>query len=371
MQRNMIFHYPLPLPQQKLSGSAVHIYGMMEAFKNNGYRVHVVGGYANERKKAVKQIKQLAREGDRFDFLYSESSTAPSLLAKRNLGKPFLEFELFNWCRENQIPVGLFYGDIHWRFDQYKTVARWYKRAIAIPLYLYDWLLYMSRVDSLFLPSLEMAAYLPPGRRREWIHALPPGCDIKERKNNLFGEKLSAHALSLLYVGGVSPPLYNLTPLFESISRSNDASVTLCCRLAEWNDVKEYYQYTPNGKIKIIHVDSNSLAPYYLQSDAFLLAWQPNPYLSFAMPVKLFEAIGNGLPLISISGTLAASFISKENIGWVVANSGELSALYEYLANHPEEVLEKQRTVEGIRPQHTWEVRAKYVASILTGMTAS
>jgi glycosyltransferase involved in cell wall biosynthesis len=337
---------------------------MIEAFQNTGYTVHVVAGYADERREAIKKVKALVREGNQFDFLYSESSTAPTLLARRNIIQPLLDINFFSWCRRNGIPIGLYYRDIHWRFDQYKTVASWRRRAVAIPLYWLDWLQYLSLVDRLFLPSLEMAKYLPPGWRSEWIHALPPGCDIKDKDNNLHQDAAPGEALSLIYVGGVRPPLYNLTPLFESISNSSSASVTLCCRLAEWNEVKDIYHITPHEKIKIVHTDSQALEPYYIKSDAFLLAWDSNPYLSFAMPVKIFEAIGYGLPLISVTGTLAADFISQENIGWVVTNAQELVGLYGYLVHHPEDIMEKKRNVERIRHKHTWEVRAKQVASI-------
>jgi glycosyltransferase involved in cell wall biosynthesis len=361
----MIYHHPLPLPQQGLSGSMVRICKMIEAFRNIGYTVHEVHGYARERKEAIKKIKASARGGQKFDFLYSESSTAPTLLAKRNIGKPFLEIDLFTWCRRNVIPVGLFYRDIHWRFDQYKTVARLPRRAIAILLYWYDWLQYQSLVNYLFLPSLEMATFLPFGWRRDWIHALPPGCDIKDKSNNLCSMK-GGGGLTLLYVGGMKPPLYDLTPLFESINISNVVSLILCCRQNEWQEVSDFYGYISHEKVKIVHVNSHQLAPYYFSADAFLLAWEQHPYLSFAMPVKLFESIGYGLPLISMTGTRAASFITEKKIGWVVMNTEELVSLFEHLVRHPEEVIQKKKNVESMREEHTWEMRAKQVAAILS-----
>jgi glycosyltransferase involved in cell wall biosynthesis len=366
MQKHMIFHHPFPLPTTHISGSMVRILNMYNAFMHLGYKVHLVTGFANDRKKALDCIKDMVRGGCKIDFVYSESSTIPNLLSKRNYSLPFLEIHIFKWCQDNAIPIGLFYRDIHWRFDHYKAVTRSGRKVLAKYLYWYDWLNYVRFVDYLFLPSVEMAPFLPTRWDRDRLQALPPGCHIHEWNSDITSYKASGETLSLLYVGGVRPPLYNLTPMFESITCSKVASLTLCCRFTEWNDVKEFYKYLPNDTIKIIHVDSPSLAPYYFQSDAFLLGWKPYSYLSFAMPVKVFEAIGYGLPLIALSGTLAASFISNENLGWVVANTDELVALYAHLAGNPDEVFEKQKNVERIRQQHTWEVRAKRVADILT-----
>jgi glycosyltransferase involved in cell wall biosynthesis len=360
----MIYHHPLLLPQEGRSGSMVRICRMIDAFRNIGYNVHIVAGYARERKEAIEKIKTIAEEGTKFDFLYSESSTNPTLLGKRNIGKPFLEIDFFRWCKRKGIPTGVYYRDIYWRFELFKNITSWQRRAIAIPLYWIDWIHYVTFIDLLFLPSLNMAAFLPHSWRRDWIHALPPGCDIRDKQEKLKMNK-AKKGLKLLYVGGVKPPLYDLTPLFESVNNTDDVSLTLCCRKNEWQEVRENYKNIPNDKVNIIHKDSRQLNPYYFAADAFILAREHHPYLLFAMPVKIFEAMGFGLPLISISGTLAADFISGENIGWVVENTSELTRLFGHLVNNPDAVNEKKRNVEKIREQHTWEERAKQAASIL------
>lgn len=39
---------------------------------------------------------------------------------------------------------------------------------------------------------------------------------------------------------------------------------------------------------------------------SFGLFWQPSAYLDFAMPVKVFEALGYGVPLVTTAGTTRA-----------------------------------------------------------------
>ena len=82
MQMHMIYHHPFPLPEKGTSGSKVRISQMAEAFKQIGFHVNTVAGYAKERREAIAIIKTDLRSGKKIDFLYSESSTIPSLISK-------------------------------------------------------------------------------------------------------------------------------------------------------------------------------------------------------------------------------------------------------------------------------------------------
>ena len=82
----------------------------------------VVSGYAKERKKRFDEIKTQVKNGVKFDFLYSESSTMPTILTEPHHMPihPFVDFSLFRFCKKNGIKIGLFYRDIYWKFDIYK-----------------------------------------------------------------------------------------------------------------------------------------------------------------------------------------------------------------------------------------------------------
>ncbi|MAT46956.1 MAG: hypothetical protein CMO35_05935 [Verrucomicrobiaceae bacterium] len=83
-------------------------------------------------------------------------------------------------------------------------------------------------------------------------------------------------------------------------------------------------------------------------------------YLSFSMPVKVFEAVSFGIPQIVSSGlTVAAAMIERENLGWVVKDARELILLLQRLASHPEEVAEKRASVLRSQERHTWQARAE------------
>ena len=55
---------------------------MLDTFKEIGYEVDLVEGYAKDRSIAIKKIKDKIKQGVKYDFLYSESSTLPFLLTE-------------------------------------------------------------------------------------------------------------------------------------------------------------------------------------------------------------------------------------------------------------------------------------------------
>jgi len=363
---NMIFHHPFPVSPGGNSGSQVRPYKMMKAFESIGYEVEPVVGYGAERRKAINKIKRAVKQGKQYDFIYSESSTMPTLLTESHHYPtyPFLDFGFFKWAKRNSIPIGLFYRDIYWKFSMYADEVSWTKRAISIPSYNYDWSLYKRLLDHLFLPSVKMQSALPSEWTNAGISALPPACDFKLNVKERM--RVVSNDLSLFYVGGVAPPGYDLRPLFQTINGLEGIHLTLCCREQEWEAMSVLYNPIEKNIVEIVHVSGSALQAYYEQSDIFVMIRSPHEYLDFAMPVKVFESLGYGVPILTIDGTEAARFVKQEGIGWVVQSIDEASSMLEYLRDHREELDEMKRHVSEVRLRHTWEERARQVAQTLT-----
>lgn len=361
----VIFHYPLPIEENGTSGSQIRPRYMLNAFRQLGYQVEVVAGYARERQRAISHIKNLIRMGCNVAFIYSESSTMPTLLTEPHHLPiyPFLDFGFFKWAKQLDIPIGLFYRDVFWRFSLYRKRVPWIKRAIAIPFYHYDWLQYTRFVDHLFLPSLLMKRALPGNWPDDRVSALPPGCEIHDSPC-VKPEVVSLEKVRLLYVGGVTPPLYDLRDMVSVVRTLSQTELTIICRVDEWRQAKDYYG-SGDSRIKIVHASGEDLKNYYYCADLFIFVRAPYPYLDFAMPVKMFEALGFGLPIITNSGTAAARFIEEEDVGWVVSSANELRALLAFLTVNPNLIAEKRERTRVVRKRHTWLARASQVVSIL------
>lgn len=82
--QRMIFHIPMRINRERASASSIRPVKMIEAFERLGYEVILIEGNASQRKKRIKEIKHNIRKGVTYDFLYSESSTMPTLLTEKH-----------------------------------------------------------------------------------------------------------------------------------------------------------------------------------------------------------------------------------------------------------------------------------------------
>ena len=187
----IIFHHPLPLDPSAKSASGIRPQRMLRAFKALGYEVDVVAGYAAQRGAVIKNIKKNISNGVKYDFVYAESSTMPTILTERHHlpTHPFIDWQFFRFCKKNGIPIGLFYRDIYWIFSSYGKGLNSLKIHLAKISYYFDLWVYNKTLQKLYLPSLKMGDYVPVVDKAKFC-ALPPGHDAPTVKNNQKNEKI-------------------------------------------------------------------------------------------------------------------------------------------------------------------------------------
>ena len=371
VEKNCIFHIPCFISADGKSGSQIRPQKMIEAFKKNGYHVDIVMGYGKERKKQIQYIKQNIEKGKKYDFLYSESSTMPTLLTEKNPLPcyPFLDFSFFAYCKKKGINIGLFYRDIHWKFEKYKEIVPWYKRMFSIQMYKYDLRKYLKLVDILYLPSIEMKKYISEYRFSK-VRVLPPGALLEEeviekRKNYFLSNK--NNELKIFYVGGVTG-IYDLRSVLKAIKDKENVYMTICCRENEWEKNKEFYDSCLTERITIVHESGENLKKLYLKSDICSCFFPLSEYMSFAVPIKLFEYIGNVTPVIVTKGTVAGKFVEKFGNGISVPYDIEkLSNAIEEVLNNRGMLIEMHENACNCLEQNTWKCRALQVEKDLKG----
>jgi spore maturation protein CgeB len=197
---------------------------------------------------------------------------------------------------------------------------------------------------------------------------LPPGCNLVERPLTPDINGSTAATLNLFYVGNVELPFYDLKPVMEMICALKNVALTICCRAQEWEKWQTHYLPLPCERIRIVHAYGEQLRDYYMAADAFLLVWKPNPYLDFAMPVKVFEALGYSLPIIVNDGLRASRFVAEEKIGWVASTMEELRERIVHLTEHRQELQKKREHLDTVRERHTWAMRAQTAANQLQNL---
>jgi len=88
-------------------------------------------------------------------------------------------------------------------------------------------------------------------------------------------------------------------------------------------------------------------------------------YLQFSMPIKLFEAIGAGLPIITNKSTEMGNFVDRKNLGWTFETQHDLENFLKSISRNKEIVRQKRKVVEQARWNHTWNARAREIVRVL------
>jgi glycosyltransferase involved in cell wall biosynthesis len=371
----MVFYHPVPLNKNPTSGSQVRPVRMLGAFRGLGFQVDMVVGTSRQRRAQMKKIQDRIQAGVEYAFMYAESATVPIPLADPHHlpVRPFQDVLFFASLQRSQIPIGLFYRDIYWQVDDLKYEGPWWKRLPKRAFLWLEWGAFRRYVDRLFLPTERIRSLLPTEWPEDEVSALPPGCEplnpegeeVENARSRAEGEKLR-----LFYVGGITPPYYDLRPLFDVVGRVEDVCVTLCCREEEWEEQREMYGVDDRQDVSVVHANSNEIGRYYRAADLAADLRRPEGYLRTALPVKLIEAVGYGIPTVLLQKTAAAEFVEEEEVGWTFSSIDEAEAGMRHLRDHRGEIREKSQDVEAVRSRHTWQARARRAASLLAGSAA-
>ena len=365
MTRRMIFHHPLPLFPDAASASGIRPVQMKRSFEELGYEVWEVTGYTRERAARAADVRYAMRCGTRFDFCYSESSTMPMTMTNPTHlpSRPFLDLGFFRSLRKNGIPVGQFLRDIYWVFPEYRESLSFLKVHAALAAYEWDLRTLRRHVDRVFLPSLKVGEYINLGNVP--VSALEPGHGHAEP---LPGPDTG---LSLFYVGGIGFD-YKLHELFAAVKqaweKNLDVLLIVCLRPEDWAAVKHEYEQWACPAIEVVHGHGNVLQEYFERTNIATIVVDLDEYWKLGVPVKLYDYIGAGKPVMVTKGSLAGDMVERMEVGWTVDNSSEaVIKLLERLANDPQEIQRVRDRVLAQRDAYTWRERARQAAEELTG----
>ena len=361
-----ILHIPKPLPVNSDRPSEIRPLRMLDAFNAIGCQVHLVAGESTERKRAAHALERRIRNGEHFDFCYAETANRPLALSDSDgvPRHPLFDYRLLQRIRAAGIPIGLFIRDLYWRFDFYRDMLPPLARNLALPLYYLDFMVYRRYADHIFLPSTRMAEYFPRPVAETRRSALPPGIDTGQ------GVRLSndpaGQGLRCLYVGGATPPFYDLSDVLAYFGNSTH-TLTIVCRAAEWQAIAGHYANLLTERIRIVHAGQDQLPELYGSADLALLVRAPNAYLDFAMPFKLLEAVQFAVPVVVSGNNAASEFVSNNQLGWTIPDVGALAAQLDELAAKRQLIREMSSHCVAAFHENSWAARARTVVETLLG----
>lgn len=353
----MIFHHPQELGQGNgQSASVLRPQKMHQAFCSLGYDPILVVGSSKQRKAKIDSILKDESLLASVDFLYSELTTMPMALSDpHHLPiRPDLDFHFFQALRTRGIGVSVFYRDIHWKMESYGEGLAWWKKKSALWFYQREKRQLEESVDKLFLPSHAMNRFL--GYQGS-LADLPPGCDDFELDQSQESEARAP--VQLLYVGGIAPPIYDLTSLLQLITATPQIKLSIVCREQEWHKYRDQYSRFINDQITILHRQHRELQTIYREAD-FLIHYQsPYFYNEFGMPFKVFESLSYEVPVIVRGPSAIAEFVEKEKCGFQVSSDQELAFLLQ-------EIVHKDSfPLKDVKKRNLWSARAQKVVDCL------
>lgn len=357
--RRMAYHAPYPLDPAPRSASRQRPNQMLAAFTELGYRVHRLTGHPFQRSLALADLRRRLAAGQKVEFLYSENSTQPNVLASsvRRGVAPLLEARMFALCALRRVPVGQFYRDVYWRFKESQASVPLPRRAFMQLAYRVDLAVLRASTAHMFLPSLPMAPIVPFPERR--VSALPPGAPVHDSS--------SPSGVELLYVGGIGSG-YALDEGLKALKEVPEAHLTMVVRPEEWQAQRERYAPLLTERVTIVHAGSDELQQHYDAASACLLLVAPDGYRRFAVPLKLFEYLGYGKPVLASRGTLAGDMVAEMGSGFTVENEAhDIAALLRRLAAEPALLKDAGERARAAGRRNTWSQRARTVAEVLTG----
>lgn len=359
-KHKILIHVPYPFLEkhERTSASRVRPYHMYKAFLKLGFKVDLIAGDVPTRKKQVLTLST-SKSVDQYLFCYSEPSTYPV--------HPLLDYGFYFLLARKGIPIGIYYRDAYWKFADWVTYRGW-KGQYLLSRYKLD-LAVFSRVASVvFFQSQSMADLFRFTRKV----VLPPGGQILY-ENQKSPVRPPSQIRTAIYVGGISPR-YGLEVLLQSFARLNERvllNLELVCRKDEYARERAVFDKYAKAKwLHIHHLTEEDLGPIYWRSDIAISPLRRNFYNDFTLPVKIFEYLSHGLPIVATDCTETANFIRGNKVGLIAKDDAESLAekilqlvrdrdLYEELKHNVRRTLENG---------NLWTDRAQLVAQQLTAL---
>ena len=365
MSRCIVF-LPYKLEERGVRARMLRPRRMIQAFRDIGYDVFVISGLSVERKKMIHEVKLMIAKGMKFDFMYAESSTMPTLLTdpKHYPTHPFMDFDFFRYIKKNGVKIGLFYCDVYWKFDIYGKELSFIKKKVALMCYRYDIWRYKQLLTAFYVPDMKVCRYLNDDRLSSIATELPPGTELRPIESVACSE-VKGH-LNIFYVGGISN-YYQMNELVKAVFAFEEVSLTICCREDEWN--KEQRNYIPYlcERITIVHKSSDELEDYYREADICSLLFKLDPYVEISKPFKAYEYLTHEIPVLSTKGTAIGKFVEEEDIGWNIDfDASSIEKTLRMILDNPNILYKKKENCRVTKLKNLWSERAQKVANDLS-----
>jgi glycosyltransferase involved in cell wall biosynthesis len=366
-KRTVLVYFPFKLAEKADSGSKLRPLEMLNAFRQWGLEEQIeiveINGDSEERTIQFNQLRIQGKLNDLW-FCYTENQTIPIWLTDpgHKPKKPFIDAQVFKFLKQNNVPMGIFYRDVYWKFDDLYPL-KGIKKTVMQAIYRREEKFYEKYASAIFLPSAAMGKYVDINLPKV---PLPPG-GKKTDNSNL--KKPFTH--QGIYVGGIANDDYGLPLLLEALEKypSHDLQpkLTIVCRENEYQNLPEKQkQRLQKLGVELKHISGNELQELYRSMDYAYIPRLKSEYNNFSVPVKLVEYLSNGLPVVATDCEAQKEFIESGNYGVVCDDQkDELIHAIETVAAECQTY--RQNIQDTFMEKNSWLARVRAVKKTLVG----
>ncbi|PHR56623.1 MAG: hypothetical protein COA43_13435 [Robiginitomaculum sp.] len=358
-RETVLFVHQINIGETALRARAIRINQMGKALRAK-YKVIELSGDMPLTLARKVWVKRLLRAG-KFKFAYMECSAAPPSLFKSNI-----IYELLRIAKQQNIKCGVFLPDLHEMDDGYieavKTADRVFyarkKRKLQLQRL-------MQFDPVLFVPTQRFAKFLiekfPNIGPKLTQFPLPGGCIL-----NVPFPHPQSDTVRFVYGGGIG--VFYVHDRLISVLAHNETLKESTHLYFRDNDVKALSKDLRIGLARIEdNIYLNQSLPYVADENTIgLLLIENTPYISLAMPIKLFSYMERGWPILCYAGSEIAKVVELHDIGWIVEpKADQVENIMLKIRKNPDMVRQKQANIANFVRKNTWQSRCSELSSFL------
>lgn len=313
------------------------------AFKSIGSKIRgwdlLFSIYGRILSEMIQRIKKR-----KIDYVYIEG-LATSLYS--------FDYVFLNALKKKNMPIFPYIRDLYWQYEgTLKPEKKWFKYSQME----YDW--YLKNATALLFPSKLMADTVNFLEK----YVLPPAGDASRcLKSEIPDTK------NITFISAISP-MMGIDILMEAmeivVTEHPDAHCTIVGRgdneiIEKWKN-KNYVTFATDKTYNDIpHILANTYAG--------VIPHPIMPYHDFGMPVKLFDFMSSGRPIVATKCSERTKFINDNDIGIITDDNPESLAegILKLLDNRALAVRYGKNALLSVTNNHSWDHRAKELIRIM------
>ncbi|MBY0123492.1 glycosyltransferase [Bacillus sp. S/N-304-OC-R1] len=364
--KSVLLYYPFEIAENANSGSKLRPKEMYKAFQEWGAKENIdillLSGNSSAREALFEQWKAEGKLENVW-FCYMENQTIPFWMTDKGHipKKPFIDKKVMSYLKERHVPVGVFYRDVYWKFDELYPL-KGPKKAVMKTIYRMEERFYNKYCQVIFLPSDAMGKFVNIQRT---MISLPPG----GKEMNIVKKEKNTELAQGLYVGGINNEDYGLFLLLDAMEIANGqgkvAELTIVCREDEYKQLPEEKKARIQElDVTVRHLSGEALNELYREMDFAFIPRYRSTYNDFAVPVKLVEYLSNELPVIATYCQAQREIIETDGYGIICEDkSNDMARAIGEMAQHAADY--RANIQKTFLQKHSWAARVEKVKNAL------